>query len=86
MTDEIRMVIMPIRGKQPTTAPVTVAHAMVFIELQDDIFHHYIYEVMVGWVHLGGVLSLFHPTIIAMIDPEPDTPEDAYDRAMGVIG
>ena len=86
MTDEIRMIIMPIRGKQPVAAPIAVEHAMVFIELQDDIFHHYIYDVLAGWVHLGGVLSLFHPTIVAMIDVEPDTPEQAYDRAMGVIG
>ena len=86
MTDEIHMIIMPIRGKQPVSPPTAVMHALPFIEMEDDIFHHYIYEVMVGWVHLGGVLSLFHPTIVAMIDQEPDTPEDAYDRAMGVIG
>lgn len=86
MTEEIRMIIMPIRNMKPQSAPTTVAHAQVWIELQDDVFHHYIYDVIGGWIHLGGVLSLFHPTIVAMIDAEPDTPEQAYDRAMGVIG
>jgi len=85
MTD-VQVIMMPEVGRQPLNVPNKAYHGDTIIEMSNDVFHHYIYDSKaLMWIHLGGVISLFHPSIVALI-PEPDSLEDAYDRAMGVIG
>lgn len=83
----IQLISPPRADKQPGNVPARANHADTLIELeQDAFFHHYIYDDTIkSWIHLGGVMSLFHPDIVAQI-PTPDSLEDAYDRAMGVVG
>lgn len=64
--------------------------AETLIELVDNEFRHFIFDGLV-WIYVGSVRSLFHPSIIWNMDDDdpmktpPESAEDAYDRAMGIL-
>jgi hypothetical protein len=64
----------------PNYPPPNPKVGETLIELVNGVFYHY--EYVGYWAFVGGLPSLFYKK-----QPTPvETSEEAYDRAMGVIG